>query len=1084
MINFSSRKNLQIFLVLNFKGPDSRIKGDMASSNLTVVVLLGIFLVNKCQNLIKNTKEINMEGRLIISEVNPDNPGHDIAEFLELHHTSGQNVSLDGFTLVFYNGKTNTAYKVLNLTGYTTDKKGFFLIGSSSVRPVPNIILPNNTIQNGPDAIALYFGKGPYDTSMRVTRDGLVDALVHKTRSTDQADDLVNVLTPGMEAFLEDVNYQITDESIGRCLDINGQLTFQLTHLSPGSENYCSVTLVALNEISSPYADDLYVEIHGPSSTFLYGLTLAFISGMDQSVYYATDIKGQTDTNGLFLLVSEKHDNRAQQTLPDSARLFKKGGGAVALYKGKSSEVLQNKRYTTSGLINALVYGDYEDMAAHPLQDMTIGNNIIYWHTWDVNISASLCSEDEDPLFILGGSTPGQPNNCPQGLAQHSLRLCFEITTDCSEWEGDQVPSKVLNAVVRSWQSQCKCHVSSSLFTDANLTCQSHQLTLHVRPNATLSPQNAELDVALPFVLIGRVINVQNKNATFTVCPQADEKPTPTLGPPTSTPPVLLISEVNPNNPGSAEDTEFVELYHTSNSSVSLAGYWLVLINGKNNLVYSVLNLKGHYTDKNGYFLVGSAKVTPKPHIVLRSNTIQNGADAVALYYRPGKEYIVNKPVTNDGLVDAVVYVSQARDDASGLLNVLTPKQQAICEDERFLVEDESLSRCHGFTLLDHSSFKITRITPLTKNDCETELTSRAPFVTSSLSTVSTYPGTPFTPMIFISEVGVLQGSIAYNFIELKGPPGAQVQDYTLVIYSSDGKVYHRIGLQGNIRDNGLYLIGTNDTSDQQLPLIYRPYILSPEAIALYRGRPESFPAGSFLTKTDILDAFILSWKNSSRTEVLRDLTQHIVTFYETQQLVSVSLCTQPGGSSTSILPVQQPSPGSENICPSSATAIQLDLCVKDSSMDCSEWQSVEQSVLDRMKISLSQSMQHHCSCTAPPSYIQDVNVICSQEKLSISGNVLTTLSDQHLIRRWNADIISHGDQFTLQGSSMGSFMVCLMPERIQGSFKAWQVSLLVLLLLLLICGVIGLIFYLRKRSPQNYTTIEMNPHTELTFEY
>ncbi|XP_040295229.1 uncharacterized protein LOC121007399 [Bufo bufo] len=1045
----------------------------MASLKSTVVVLLGMFLVVNCQNFIKNSKEMNPEGRLFISEVNPDNPGYDTSEFIELHHTSGQNVSLDGFTLVFYNGKTNTAYKVVNLSGYSTDKKGFFLIGSSSLRPVPNIVLPPNTIQNGLDAIALYFGKGPYYVSMHVTREGLVDVLVHKTKSTDQADGLVNTLTPGMEAFWEDADFHITDESIGRCLDEDGQLIFQLTHPSPGRENFCRVSLVVLNEVSSPYAEDLYVEIHGPPSTFLQGMSLAFISAMDQLVYYASDIRGQTDANGLFLLASGKQDHRAQQALPNSTRLLTKGGGAVALYLGKSSEVVQNKRYNTSGLINAVVYGDYEDMAAHPLQDLTIGNSIIYWHTWDVNISASLCNVGEDPKFILGGSTPGQPNNCPQSY--HTVRLCFQITADCSEWEGDQVSSKVLSAVVRSWQSVCKCHVSSSLFTDANLTCQSHQLILHVRPNATLSPQNDELDIVPPFVLMGRVITVQNKNATFTVCPQPSDLPTSPPARPTKSPYVLLISEVNPNTPGSAEDTEFVELYHTSSSSVSLAGYWLVLFNGKNNLAYSVLNLKGHYTDKNGYFLVGSAKMTPKPHILLRPNTIQNGADAVALFYRPAKQYGVNMPVTEDGLVDAVVYVSQAKDDASGLLNVLTPGQEAVHEDEKFLVEDESLSRCYGFAPLDHSSFQITKITPLTKNDCDTVLPSTTPYETSRRST-----STPMT--LSISEVGVLQGSMPYDFIELKGPPGAPVEDHTLVLYSSDGKVYYRIGLQGKISDDGFYLISNNETSDQQLPLISRPRILSPEALAVYRGCPESFPVGSFMTKKDILDAFIFSWENSSSTEILKDLTLHSVTFYETKPLVSVSLCAHPSGSSPVILPVQQPSPGSENICPSAITAIQLDLCINGASIDCSEWQTGSQSAVDSLKIGLSQSAQQHCSCTAPPAYIQDVNVTCRQERLSISGNVLSARSDQHLVQRWNADLLSQGDTFTLQGSSMGS-SGCFIQMK-TGSFKAWQVSLLVLLLLLMICGFIGFIIYLRKRTPQNYTTIEMNPHTDLTADY
>lgn len=182
---------------------------------------------------------------------------------------------------------------------------------------------------------------------------------------------------------------------------------------------------------------------------------------------------------------------------------------------------------------------------------------------------------------------------------------------------------------------------------------------------------------------------------------------TTTASPPFN-PGLLLINEVNPNTPGSAEDMEYIELYHTSNGSVSLAGYWLVLFNGKNNLAYSILNLKGYNTDKNGYFLVGSNKMTPKPHIPLRPNTIQNGADAIALYYRPGKVgYTLNMPVTADGLVDAMVYVSQARDDASDLLKVLTPGQEAVHEDETFIVEDESLSRCHGLKPLDNSVYQV-----------------------------------------------------------------------------------------------------------------------------------------------------------------------------------------------------------------------------------------------------------------------------------------------------------------------------------------------------------------------------------------
>ncbi|KAM5151957.1 uncharacterized protein ACMZJ9_010238 isoform 1-T4 [Mantella aurantiaca] len=1060
----------------------------MAAPKPSVIWLLWSLSMVSSQNLIKNLKEVNLEGRLLISEVNPDNPGHDIAEFIELRHTSGQNVSLDGYTLVLYNGKTNTAYKVLNLTGQSANKKGFFLIGSLAVEPMPSIILSPNTIQNGPDAIALYFGNGSYKESMQVTSDGLVDALVHKSKSTDQADVLLRTLTPGMEAFLEDANFHSADESIGRCLGINGQWTFHLTHLSPGSENHCKGFPVMINEVSSPYAEDLYVEIRGPPSTSLSGLTIAFINGMDQHVYCATDIRGQTDPSGLFLLVNEKHDNRAQQTLPNNARLLLKGGGAVTLYLGKSSEVLQKNRYTTSGLVNALVYGDYEDMGTHPLQDLTASNNIIYWHTWDVNISASLCSQGEGmpSVFMLGGSTPGQANDCPPVVAHQNVTLCFIINTDCSLWkEGEDLPD-LITAVAQSLQTLCKCHVSTSMFTDASFTCQPNLLTLHAKQNATLTPQSVDLVDIQQFVTTEIALNVRNKSAMVTsVCTQPTTNPpmppemTTTASPPFN-PGLLLINEVNPNTPGSAEDTEYIELYHTSNGSVSMAGYWLVLFNGKNNLAYNILNLKGYNTDKNGYFLVGSNKMTPKPHIPLRANTIQNGADAIALYYRPGKVgYTVNMPVTADGLVDAMVYVSQARDDASDLLKVLTPGQEAVHEDETFIVQDESLSRCHRLKPLDNSVYQVTKITPLTQNDCaaSSELSTSRP---------STHPATSASPLnLLISEVGVMRGSEPYSFIELKGTPGGRIMNYTLVMYNRDGKIYEKIGVQGMIKDSGLYVISTNGTGDQQLPGFSRPYTLSPEALALYKGSPELFSIGSILTQKDLVDAFVYTWESSAPSDVLRSLNAISTMLYGEHWLVSVSRCSiSKGSSSAALLPVQQPSPGSENICPSVITPIKLDLCMKDSSLDCSEWMTMEPFTMDKMKILLSHSIENHCSCTIPPSYIQELNVMCMHDKLFLSGDILSTHSDQPLIHRWNDDLVDHSQAFIFQDKFLGSFTDCLMVEKRQGSFKVWQICLLVLLLLLVTCGAVGFIIYLRKRTPQNYTSIEMNAHRELTLDY
>lgn len=169
----------------------------------------------------------------------------------------------------------------------------------------------------------------------------------------------------------------------------------------------------------------------------------------------------------------------------------------------------------------------------------------------------------------------------------------------------------------------------------------------------------------------------------------------------------LLINEVNPDNPGGREDTEYIELFYTGQTSFDLQGYWLVLYNGKTGRAYRVLELSGHCTDELGFFLVGSSAVQPAPMVRLPPNTIQNGADAVALYYSSSTRYVLNMAVTAKGLVDAVVYTSRVTEKAEQLLKVLVPGQGILYENDSHSTEDESLSRCHSLSARLQSSFQV-----------------------------------------------------------------------------------------------------------------------------------------------------------------------------------------------------------------------------------------------------------------------------------------------------------------------------------------------------------------------------------------
>ncbi|MBK8625706.1 MAG: endonuclease [Saprospiraceae bacterium] len=126
---------------------------------------------------------------LVINELDCDTPGIDNMEFVELK-SSLPNFALDGYVLVFFNGSANggnTSYLALDLDGYTTDVNGIFLIGSNTVSPFPQYIIPENTIQNGADAVAIYradvenFPEG----IVAYVDNTLVDVLLYGTNDAD-----------------------------------------------------------------------------------------------------------------------------------------------------------------------------------------------------------------------------------------------------------------------------------------------------------------------------------------------------------------------------------------------------------------------------------------------------------------------------------------------------------------------------------------------------------------------------------------------------------------------------------------------------------------------------------------------------------------------------------------------------------------------------------------------------------------------------------------------------------------------------------------------------------------------------------
>ncbi|WP_338378229.1 endonuclease [uncultured Flavobacterium sp.] len=185
--------------------------------------------------------------QVVINELDADTPSTDTLEFLELKSTT-PNFSLDGYVLVFYNGFTSgtgtLSYNSIDLDGYSTDINGIFLLGNSLLSPSPALVIPNSTIQNGPDLVALYLGNAsdfPLDTPATATN--VVDALAYSNSATTSPTTLMS--TFGLTVC---VNENQTSSAATKSIQRNNDGTYAVATPTPGANN--DGTGVVLNGIS------------------------------------------------------------------------------------------------------------------------------------------------------------------------------------------------------------------------------------------------------------------------------------------------------------------------------------------------------------------------------------------------------------------------------------------------------------------------------------------------------------------------------------------------------------------------------------------------------------------------------------------------------------------------------------------------------------------------------------------------------------------------------------------------------------------------------------------------------------------
>ncbi|XP_013397520.1 uncharacterized protein LOC106164224 [Lingula anatina] len=187
--------------------------------------------------------------KVVINEVNVDQPGLDITEFIELAGPPG--ASLAGYSLVLFSYsvplKRASVSAQFNLNNYRISNTGLFLISNHTrfsvktdyVLPIPGII------ENGIEAIVLYDNRQlTISDAMQPTQQGVMDAIVHCTSVWDRdlGKQLITTLgLKGSAAIVEDATFHRDDESINRC-DGNDTMdlsSFKLSLVTPGKPNTC-----------------------------------------------------------------------------------------------------------------------------------------------------------------------------------------------------------------------------------------------------------------------------------------------------------------------------------------------------------------------------------------------------------------------------------------------------------------------------------------------------------------------------------------------------------------------------------------------------------------------------------------------------------------------------------------------------------------------------------------------------------------------------------------------------------------------------------------------------------------------------
>ncbi|MDZ4754919.1 MAG: hypothetical protein SGJ11_10545 [Phycisphaerae bacterium] len=154
--------------------------------------------------------------------------------FIELFDGGAGNTPLEGLVLVCLDGATDLTYAAFDLTGKSTDARGYFVLGDASITTglpsAHSLTMARGLLHTGQDAVALFAGSvAAFPHGASLTTAGLVDALVYGAELADDAE-LARLLNPREPQVDESGGGSSPLQSMQRSPDGSGGLRNSFTY--------------------------------------------------------------------------------------------------------------------------------------------------------------------------------------------------------------------------------------------------------------------------------------------------------------------------------------------------------------------------------------------------------------------------------------------------------------------------------------------------------------------------------------------------------------------------------------------------------------------------------------------------------------------------------------------------------------------------------------------------------------------------------------------------------------------------------------------------------------------------------------